>query len=398
MERNEGSTARRRQFLAHAGAGLLILKPQTVFGTQANSAVEIGLIGCGSRGNMIGAMFRELTGARVVALHDVYQDRLEFTKTNLKEPGARLYKGYEAHKELAASKLDAVVIESPPYCHPEQVAAAVDAGKHVYLAKPAAVDVAGCKSILASGEKAKGKLSFLVDFQFRAHPAVQECARRIQSGEIGVPVVAHVFYHTGRLRPKSQRGDSPESARLRNWVFDKALSGDIIVEQNIHALDCGAWFLNGHPVQAYGTGGRKVRVDVGDCWDHFAVTYWFPNNVIADFSSSQCIKGYNDICARIYGSEGTAEAHYAGPVKITGDRPWTGTEKANCGREGVYENIRTFVGHVKAGNPLNNAAESVDSNLTAILGRMAAYRNRVVTWDEMLRSNEKLDLRLPQAV
>ncbi|MEK7409333.1 MAG: Gfo/Idh/MocA family oxidoreductase, partial [Acidobacteriota bacterium] len=387
---------RRRQFLRGAGMGLLVLKPETVFGTQANSAIEIGLIGCGSRGNMIGGLFRELTGARIAALHDVYPDRLEFTRTNLKSPDARLYRGYETYKELAASRLDAVVIESPPYCHPEQAAAAVDAGKHVFLAKPVAVDVAGCKSILASGEKVKGKSSFLVDFQFRAHPAVRECAGRIHRGDIGVPVVAHVFYHTGRLRPKSQPGDTPESARLRNWVFDKALSGDIIVEQNIHALDCGCWFLNGHPLKAYGTGGRKVRVDVGDCWDHFAVTYWFANNIIADFSSSQCIKGYNDICARIYGSDGTGEAHYGGAVNITGDKPWAGTEKANCGRDGVYENIRTFVEHVKAGKLLNNVAESVNSNLTAILGRMAAYQNRVVAWDEMMRSNEKLDLRLPK--
>jgi predicted dehydrogenase len=378
------------------GTGLLVLKPETVFGTQANSAIEIGLVGCGGRGNMIGGLFRELTGARIAALHDVYADRLEFTKKNLKSPDARLYKGYEAYKDLAASKLDAVVIESPPYCHPERVAASVSAGKHVYLAKPVAVDVAGCKSILASGEKAKGKVSFLVDFQFRAHPAVIECAERIHRGDIGVPVVAHVFYHTGRLRPKSLPGDSPESARLRNWVFDKALSGDILVEQNIHALDCGCWFLNGRPEKAYGTGGRKVRVDVGDCWDHFAVTYWFPNNVIADFSSSQCIKGYNDICARVYGSAGTAEAHYGGAVKITGDKPFPGTEKANCGRDGVYANIRAFVDNLKAGNLLNNVPESVDSNLTAILGRMAAYRNHVVTWDEMIRSNEKLDLRLPK--
>lgn len=389
-------TVARRRFVGSTGIGLLVLKPETAFGTQANSAIEIGLIGCGNRGNMIGKLFQELTGARVTALHDVYADRLEFTKSSLKSPDARLYKGYEAYKELAVSKLDAVVIESPPYCHPEQAAAAVDAGKHVYLAKPVAVDVAGCKSILASGEKAKGKTSFLVDFQFRAHPAVIECAQRIHRGEIGVPVVAHVYYHTTRLRSRSRPGDPPESARLRDWVFDKALSGDIIVEQNIHALDCGCWFLNGRPVKAYGTGGRKVRVDVGDCWDHFAVTYWFANGVIADFSSSQCIKGYNDICARVYGSEGTAEAHYGGAVQITGDRPWTGTEKANCGREGVYANIRMFVDHLKTGKLLNNVAESVDSNLTAILGRMAAYQNRVVTWDEMMRSNEKLDLRLPR--
>ena len=297
---------------------------------------------------------------------------------------------------LADDSIEVVVNLTDPASHHYVTAQSLAAGKHVFLAKPVAVDVWGCKSILASGEQAKGRVSFLVDFQFRAAPVARECVARVHRGDIGVPVVAHVYYHTGRLRPKSLPGDTPESARLRNWVFDKALSGDIIVEQNIHALDCGCWFLNTRPEKAWGTGGRKVRVDVGDCWDHFAVTYSFPGGVIADFSSTQCIKGYNDICARIYGSEGTAEAHYGGAVRITGDKPFEGTEKANIGRDGVYANIRTFAERVKSGQHVNNAAESVGSNLTAILGRMAAYQNRTVTWDEMMRSDEKLDLRLPR--
>jgi predicted dehydrogenase len=387
----------RRTFAKTAGAGLLILKPETVFGSQANSAIEIGLVGCGSRGNWVGGLFQEFTGARIVAMHDAFQDRLDFTRNNLKSPSARTYKGFDGYRELAASDIDAMVIESPPYSHPEQAAAAVNAGKHVYLAKPVAVDVAGCQSIRDSAAKAaEKKLNFLVDFQFRAKAPVQECAARIHRGEIGVPVVGHVYYHSGRLRPKNQPGDSADVARIRNWVFDKALSGDIIVEQNIHCIDVGCWFLNSHPLKAIGTGGRKVRVDVGDCWDHYVVTYWYPNDVKVDFSSTQCIKGYNDICARIYASEGTAEAHYNGIVRITGDKPWTGAEKDDTGRQGTIENIRTFVDNVRSGRVANNAEESVRSNLAAILGRMAAYRQTTVTWDEMMKSGERLDLRLPE--
>ncbi len=382
----------RRGLLKTAGVGLMILKPGTVFGSQANSAVEFGLIGCGGRGTWIGASFQEFTGARLVALADAMPDRLEAVSQALKAPqSTRLYRGLKGYQELVGSKLDIVVIESPPYCHPEQAAAAVNAGKHVYLAKPVAVDVAGCKSIMASGERAKGKSSFFVDFQFRARDAFRELASRVHGGAIGSPVLGHVYYHTGRLSAKDKPGDSPAVARLRNWVFDKALSGDIIVEQNVHALDAGQWLLNANPLKAYGTGGRKARVDVGDCWDHFVVTYWYPNDVKVDFSSTQCIKGYNDICARIYGSEGTAEAHYNGPAVITGPKPWTGAEKDNTGRQGTIDNIKTFVESVRAGNHVNNAAEASESTLTAVLGRMAAYGQRVVTWDEMMRSNEKLN-------
>ncbi len=385
----------RRNFLRSAGTGLLILQPGTVFGTQANSALEFGLVGCGARGTWIGSLFQEFAGARLVAMADVLPDRMEFAGRRIgATPATRRYKGLMGYRELVDSRLDVVVIESPPYCHPEQAAAAIQAGKHVYMAKPVAVDVAGCQSIIASGEKAKGKLSFFVDFQFRARQVFRELAGRVHGGAIGRPVMGHVYYHTGRLRRKDQPGDTPAVARLRNWVFDKALSGDIIVEQNVHALDAGDWLLNARPVKAYGTGGRKARVDVGDCWDHFVVTYWYPDDVKVDFSSTQCIKGYNDICARVYGTEGTAEAHYGGLAAITGPRPWKGADKDDTGRRGTIDNIVAFAAGLREGRISNNAAEAAQSTLTAVLGRMAAYGQRIVTWDEMMRSNEKLDYRL----
>lgn len=386
----------RRRFIGAAGAGLLILKPETVFGSQANSAIEVGLIGCGSRGTMIGGMFQEFTGARLVALHDAFGDRLEFTRNKLKSPDARIYKGYQAYQDLVASKLDAVVIESPPYARPEQAAASVAAGKHTYMAKPVAVDVWGCQSIAATGEKAKDKISFFTDFQIRARESFREVAARVHRGDIGKTVVAHVYYHTARLGSKSKSTESPDLGRLRNWVFDKALSGDIIVEQNIHALDAGIWMLDAHPVRAHGTGGRMIRTDVGDCWDHFVITYWFANGVKMDFSSSQCIKGYNEICARLYGSEGTAEMHYYTSAWITGSKPWKGAEKEDAGRAGTIDNIKAFVDSIRTGKLLNNTDDAVRSNLTAVLGRTAAYRESMVTWDEMMRSGEKLELKLPR--
>ena len=201
------STARRRFLQSSAAAGgVLLLKPETVFGTQANSTLELGVIGCGGRGNWIGGHFIEFTTTRVVALHDPFRDKLEAARDKFKVDSSRLYDGLDGYKGLLASKLDAVAVMNPPYYHPEQVEAAVAAGKHVFLAKPIAVDVPGCKSILASGEKAKGKLSFLVDFQTRAQPVFQEAAQRVHSGAIGTPVMGHVFYHTGRLRRKDRTG------------------------------------------------------------------------------------------------------------------------------------------------------------------------------------------------
>jgi len=389
----------RRSFLkdtAATAASLMFVQPESVFGTPANSAVQVGIIGCGGRGLYIGNFFTQHTDARIVALHDVFSDRLEQAQQRFQVPANRLYKGLQAYHELIASGLDAVAIMSPPYYHPEQVEAAVTAGKHVFLAKPVAVDVPGTHSIVASAEKAQGRLSFLVDFQTRAQPVFQEAARRVHEGAIGRPVCGQVFYHAGRLRPRTVPGASADENRLRNWVFDKVLSGDILVEQNVHVLDVANWYLRQHPLKAFGTGGRLARTDVGDCWDHFLVTYWYPQEVKIDFSSSQFLKGFSDLCIRLYGTGGTVDSHYSGAVNITGDQPWKGADKDNTFDGGAITNVRNFVESLKSGKLLNNGAEAAESTFTTILGRMAAYEGRLLTWDEMSKSRVRLkaDLKL----
>ncbi len=384
----------RRDFLKSSAAGLLILKPETVFGSQANSTLELGLIGCGGRGIWIGNHFLEQSLSRFVAVHDPFADRAAGARDRFKVDASRVHTGLEGYKELIASKLDAIVIQSPVYFHPEQAAAAVAAGKHVYMPKPVAADVPGCLSIMQTGERAKGAVSFLVDFQTRAREAFQECARRVHSGAIGTPVMGHVYYHGGRLQSKAKPGMPPAEARLRDWVFDKVLSGDIIVEQHIHVLDVANWYMESHPLRAFGTGGRKARVDVGDCWDHFLVTFWYPNDVKVDFSSNQFVKGYSDLCIRYYGTAGTVDSHYGGAVRITGDNPWNGTEKDDTFTGGAITNIKAWVESIRTGKFLNNAQQAAESTLTSILGRTAAYAGRVVTWDEMMRRKERLEANL----
>jgi len=388
----------RREFLAAAGTGLLLLKPKTVFGSEANSALEMGLIGCGERARYDAYILKEHTGARFVAMHDIFQDPVDIAKQKLGFPDARVYHGLNGYKELLSSRVDAVVIASPPYFHPEQAAAAVNAGKHVYMAKPVAVDVPGTHSITASGKKAEGKSSFFVDYWSEGDAFFQECAARIHRGEIGTPAVVQSFYHAPRLQPKDKPGMPAGEARLRNWVFDKYLSGDILVEQNVHALCDVRWFLDAVPVKACGMGGRKVRVDVGDCWDHFLVCFEYPGGIQVDFSSSQYTKGFNDICTRVYGSAGTAEAHHYnyGSVSITGDHAWKPEgESDRGGHKSAAFNAKKFVEGIRSRQYINNVADSVKTNLTAILGRMAAYRGGVVTWDEMNRSREKYEVTLP---
>jgi myo-inositol 2-dehydrogenase/D-chiro-inositol 1-dehydrogenase len=392
----------RRDFVKTAAAGLLILKPATVFGSQANSAVEVGLIGCGGRGNWLAPFFPEYTGARIVALADVVQEHLDSTVKTFKVDSSRAYYGPEAYKELAHSKLDAVIIETPPIYHPLHAEEAVKAGKHVFCAKPIAVDVPGCQSFQASGKQAAQKnLSFWADFQTRAQEVYKEAARRVHQGDIGKPAFAQVLYYAGRpVKDRGTPGMDPGERRLLNFFTDKAISGDIIVEQNIHVIDVANWLLQGHPLKATGTGGRTdwsgTPYDTGDAWDHFQVTYWYGNEVQADFSSNQLTNSFSDLCVRVFGIKGCADTHYGGLVRITGDNAWLGAEKDDTFKQGCVNNIKAFVASIRDGKPINNADQSAESNLTAILGRMAAYQQRLITWEEMMKSKERLhaDLKL----
>ncbi|MCA9444074.1 MAG: Gfo/Idh/MocA family oxidoreductase, partial [Candidatus Omnitrophica bacterium] len=291
----------RRDFVQRTGAAAVafsVLSPATVRAAETNSKINLGVIGCGGRGKWITDLFQKHGGYNIAAAADYFQDRVDAFGEKFDVPESNRFTGLSCYKRLLDSGVDAIAIESPPYFHPEQAAAGVDAGVHVYLAKPIAVDVPGCQSIEESGAKAtKNNQVFLIDFQTRAQPLYIEAVKRVHQGDIGTIPSGVASYHCGRLGKQAEPG-TPE-ARLKNWVFDIALSGDIITEQNIHAIDVATWILDAAPVSSIMTGGRKVRVDVGDCWDHFVGLFKFPNDTLISFSSKQYGKGFDDILCRM---------------------------------------------------------------------------------------------------
>jgi len=391
----------RRQFIAGSGAALsfTILKPGLVRGTAANSKVELGLVGCGQRGTWIADLFMKHGGYQVVAGADYFQDRVNVFGEKLGVPSVRRYTGLSCYKKLLEGKVDALAIESPPYFHPEQAAAGVEAGVHVFLAKPIAVDVPGCQSVAESGRKATVKNQcFLVDFQTRTDPLYQEAVARTQKGDIGRIVSGEATYIASipwarqieELKPDPM---NPE-LQLRAWGLFRALSGDVITEQNIHAIDVASWILDGHPNRAYGDGGQKAR-SYGDCWDYFSVIFTFPNDILVSFCSKQYGDGWDDILCRMYGTDGTVDTHYFGDVSIHGKKPYAGGKVDNLYPNGAIRNIATFHNNIMKGDFSNpTVAPSVRSNLTTILGRMAAYRGAGVTWDEMMTAGERFEQNL----
>ena len=386
----------RRGFIkaaAATAAAWTIVPATAVRGSQANSRLELGIIGCGGRGRFIARLFEQQTNTKVVALHDYFLDRVTKLGDELSVAADARFTGLDGYHGLVGRTLDAVAIESPPFFHPEHAIATLRSGKHVYLAKPLAVDVPGCLAIQDAARGAAPTQRLLVDFQTRRDPLFREAADRVHRGDIGPAVLGHVYYHAGRLTPIAPEG--APTARLRNWVFDKALSGDIIVEQNIHVIDVANWYLGAHPIAADGAGGRKARVDVGDCWDHFVVRYTYPDDVLVDFSSSQFTKGFDDLRIRVYGARGTVDSAYEGDVRITGDLPWPGGNTKGLYTSGAIGNIRNFHAAITSGEALpDTLTPSLESNLTAILGRRAAYEGRKVTWAEMMAKPDRIDPKL----
>ena len=387
----------RRKFLAGAGTaalGFTILKPELVRGADANSKINLGVIGCGGRGAWIADLFAKNGNYNVVALADYFPDRVDSAAAKVNVPETKRFTGLSAYQRLLEQNVDAVAIISPPYFHPEQAAAAVEAGKHVYLAKPVAVDVPGCNSIAASGRKAtEKKLAFRVDFQTRAMPAYQEVLSRIHQGGIGKLITVYAEYQTSLMfedRDSQLRQDphNPE-VRLRAWGIDRVLSGDVITEQNIHALDVATWVVDAEPIKAFGTGGRS-RPFLGDCWDHFSLLFYFPNDLVVAFTSKQAGFGFDDIMVRAHGTTGTAETNYGGKCWLHSRDDVFNGETDNIYQVGVEHNIVSFHNDITKGDCANSTvAPSVRSNLTTILGRTAAYKQGEVTWEHLLKANEK---------
>jgi len=423
---NSADQIDRRKFIGAAAAttGLMFIQPSLVRGTAANSAVRVGLLGCGGRGTEDATNLVETGGARVVALADMFQDQLDAARVNFDKlqqaksftaiDASQLFVGPNAFHQIAASKeVDAIVVATPPYFHPQHLEAVVAAGKHVYLEKPVAVDVPGAKKVIEIGKRAEGKLSLDVGFQIRDCPPFVEMVRRIHAGAVGKIACGEAYYLSGYLDRPAWPNVAPAERRLRNWVYDRVLSGDIIVEQNIHVIDICNWILQSHPLKVSATGSRLGRpANDGDVYGNYNAVFQYPDGVDVTFSSTQFAKGWWDVTERFFGTKGVSQSPYRGPLGIWGDEPWqyeapkpkdagatdqgfsaTGKFTSNL-EQADPEKKKAFVESITGGKLHNQAAKGAESALSCMMARSAAYTGREVSWDELLKSSEVWDPKL----
>jgi predicted dehydrogenase len=409
----------RREFLQTGTgvvSGMLLLNSRAALGYEANTAVRHGLLGCGNRGSSVAESFARNTSARIVALADIFPDNLtaghdRFNKilASLNQPAIdskMLFKGAHAFEQLANSKdVDLIQISTPPFFHVQHLDAAVAAGKHVYCEKPVGIDIAQAKHALKIAKRVKPNQSVDVGFQCRMAPPIAALQQKIKAGSLGKVATISGNYNAPASTEKKRDGERQDEYRLRNWLWDRVLSGDILVEQNIHIIDLANWMVGAHPTKATTTGGRNVLTHWGDIWDNYQVDYTYPNDVHFTFASTQFgSDGVFDAGLKLFGSSGSATCPYAGPIGITGPNAWTwkesegtATGSGQFAANGAFndnlkyadrEKERTFIDSIVSGPAHNQIADGVDTALSCILGRMAGYQKHEITWEEMLAQKE----------
>ena len=413
----------RRQFIqtgSQVVSGMVLLNSRTAFGYQANSAVRLGLLGCGSRGTSVATSFSQNTSAQVVALGDLFADQLAAGKDHFDKVNADLgrtpidskllFRGPHAFEQLAASRdVDLIQISTPPFFHVQHLKAAVDAGKHVYCEKPVGIDIRQAHEALEIAKRVKPTQSVDVGFQCRMAPPIAAIAEKIKAGALGKIATVAGNYNAPASTEKVHPGAKPDEYRLRNWLWDRALSGDILVEQNIHIIDLSNWMVEAHPLKATATGGRNVLDHYGDCWDNYEVHFTYPGDVHFSFASTQFgTDGRFDAGLKLFGAHGSATVPYSGPIQITGAQAWEWQESTSSvpgagkfAANGAFtDNLqyadrdkdRSFIESITSGPAHNQIAAGVETALSCMLGRMAGYQRREVAWEDLLAHGESYEL------
>jgi myo-inositol 2-dehydrogenase/D-chiro-inositol 1-dehydrogenase len=375
--------------------------PELLNQAPDGKVLKAGLIGCGGRGTGAAINFLDAgPNLQIVALGDVFQDRLDKcrgelkTQKNIEIADEKCFLGFDSYEKVLDSGIDIVLLCTPPHFRPQHVEAAVKAGKHIFMEKPIAVDPVGARSVMVSSERAKQNGICMVSGTIRrVQKDFMETHRRVASGEIGEIVSAHIIRNGGSLWViKRQKGWSDMEYMLRNWANFCWLSGDHIVEQFIHEIDVMNWYLGKIPVKAIGWGGRQRRV-TGDQYDFFSIEYVYDNGMQAHCAARQitgcsnltkqlitCTEGFADARGTLYNLKGEEIWKYPIPEEGATDLTWKVTDPY------VQEHINLVTG-IRTGNIVNDAEAQVNSTLITIMGRMSAYTGKDVTWEEVMNSD-----------
>lgn len=402
----------RREFIGKAlavsaaGSVLGAIRSSAEVATNASPPVAVkptrkiktGFIGGGGRGHWIAGLFKNHGGYETVAVADYFPSVANNLGNSMGAPAGRRFSGLSGYKRVIESGIEALVIEDVPYFYPEQAAAAVAAGLHVYIAKPVAVDVPGCLAIEAAGKVATAKQCvFLVDYQIPTDPINIEVAQRIRDGGLGKLAQVQTVGFSGTFNDTPKTGTIESRLQGLVWVNDVALGCDYIGNFDIHAIDAAVWVIGQRPVAAMGA-SRVCRPNPhGDSHDVCSVVYEYADGLVHNHYG-QALKNNSDgaLYATFNGPLANARIDYWGKSFVRGGpKHFGGGKIENLYQAGAQRNIVTFYQNITEGKFENpSVARAVDGTLACILGREAAARHGKLTMAELIKENKRLDVDL----
>ena len=404
------SNETRRDFLkttskitaAGAAAGLAVpsnlslAKSANVGGTDT---VRIGLVGCGGRGTQAAKQAMKTKGnVELVAVGDVFENRLNQSLEGCQESHPKKTKvedknkfvGFDAYKRVLDSAIDMVLLVTPPGFRPMHFEAAVDAGKHVFMEKPVAVDAPGIRRVLKASAKAKEKnLAVAVGLQRRHERAYEETMEQLKEGIIGDILVSRVYWNgTTPWVYNRREGQTELEYQMRNWYFFNWICGDHIVEQHIHNLDVINWLNDGFPVKAQGQGGRLVRdgKNHGQIYDHHMVEFTYANGHRMISQCRHMPDCHNQVGEFVHGTKGYANVGRGKIYSPDGEVIFHSKGK----RGGHQQEHHDLFASMRDGIIPNEGEYGAKSTMTAILGRLATYTGRELKWEDAINSNISL--------
>jgi myo-inositol 2-dehydrogenase / D-chiro-inositol 1-dehydrogenase len=411
MKRLSESSATRREFLKVSSTAAFVGAVAAPFILTSRSqaaddqpVLRIGLIGCGGRGS--GAAEQALNAdknAVLVALGDVFESNLQDKLNQLRKRPAiaervkvtpeKCFIGLDAYQKVLNSGIDVVLLATPPGFRPLHLRAAVEAGKHIFCEKPMATDAPGVRSVMESARLAKEKnLALVAGFCWRYDLQRREFYKRVLDGAIGDVRGIHATYLTGRVGNLPKIGGRPENMgdveyQLRHWYYFTWLSGDGLAEQACHSVDKIMWAMKDvPPLRCVANGGRNILDNAGNIFDHIDVFYEWESGVRATMAQRQIGNCHDDNSDYITGSKGIGINKWAASV-LRGDQPWRfAGEKPDMYQ---VEHNELFAS-IRSGKPINDGVWMAQSTLAAVMGRMAAYTGKEVTWEMALNSKDQL--------
>jgi myo-inositol 2-dehydrogenase / D-chiro-inositol 1-dehydrogenase len=366
-----------------------------------SDTIKVALVGCGGRGT--GAAVQALSvkqNVQLVAMADAFQDRLDSSYTNILEEVSdkervkvkdkNKFVGFDAYK-AAIDMADVVILTTPPGFRPIHLEYAIKNDKHVFTEKPMATDAPGVRKVLEMAELSKQKkLNVVVGLQRHYQTVYREMMKRIHGGEIGDITSAQAYWNGGGVwvHPR-EAGQTEMEYQMRNWYYFNWLCGDHIVEQHIHNLDVINWVKQAYPVKAQGMGGRQVRTgkEYGEIFDHHYVEFEYADGTIMNSQCRHIQNTWNKVAESVVGTKGRADSSGA-LYDLKGNIIWKHRDQ---GDPNPYqqEHDELFAA-IEAGEFLNDLENGAKSTMTAIMGRMATYSGQMLTWDEVINSDNKL--------